>query len=77
MPSVKKEVYVGYIDVNVELEDFDTDELQEELERRSKNSVTNVYVESLLHSIYEKRRNNRDYQQELSALLHETIGRIS
>lgn len=74
MPSV--EVDVGYIDVDVDLEDFDTEDLVEELQRRREHFVLTEYVNHLLSGIYEKRRNNQDYQWELDQLIDQTIGRV-
>lgn len=71
------EVYVGYVDVDIDLEDFDSDELKEELERRGVGFVDNIYVKELLRIIYEKRRNGQDYKYELDTILYETIGRVS
>jgi len=77
MPSINVEAYVGYIDVDVDLEDFDTEDLKEELERRGEEVVSNEYVIDLLKALYEKRRSGQDYTYELDTVLHEAIGRIS
>lgn len=77
MPSINTEVYVGYIDVDVDLEDFETEDLEEELKRRGRKVVSNDYVTELLNSLYEKRRNGLDYKYELDEILDQTIGRIS
>jgi hypothetical protein len=70
------EVYVGnYVDVN--LDDFDTDDLIEELERRNKGmEVASVSGTDLVTAIYLKRRTGQDYQRELDELIYTAIGRI-
>ena len=66
-----------YVEVEVELDDFDTDDLIEELEKRGKGmEVSSRTGTELVSAIYEKRRNGRDYQQELDELIYVAIGRI-
>ena len=76
MASINTEVYVGYIDVDVDLEDFDTEDLIEELERRGHSAADYGYTNTLLRNLYEKRRTGQDYQWELDQIIHETIGRF-
>lgn len=71
MPLVYKEV-----EVEVDLDDFDTDELIEELERRGTGTVEYGNGTEVLQSIYEKRRMNEDYQQELDQLIWLGLGKI-
>ena len=71
MPLVYKEV-----EVEVNLEDFDTDELIEELERRGTGTVDYGNGTEVLQSIYEKRRLGKDYQQELDQLIWLGLGKI-
>jgi len=71
------EVYVGYIDVDVDLEDFDTDDLRDELARRGNEVMSSGYVGDLLRAVYEKRRAGQDYTYELDTLIYEAIGRVS
>jgi len=71
MPLVYKEV-----EVDVDLEDFDTDELIEELERRGTRIVEYGNGAEVLQSIYEKRRLGQDYQQELDQLIWLGLGRF-
>jgi hypothetical protein len=71
MPLVYKEV-----EVEVDLEDFDTDELIEELERRGTGTVDYGNGTEVLQSIYEKRRLGKDYQQELDQLIWLGLGKI-
>lgn len=63
--------------VDVDLEDFDTDDLIEELEKRGKG--LEVAAESgtdLITAIYQKRRLGKDYQRELDELIYMGIGKI-
>lgn len=71
MPLVYKEV-----EVDVDLEDFDTDELIEELERRGSGTIDYGDGKDVLMSIYEKRRLGKDYQQELDQLIYLGLGKI-
>lgn len=71
MPLVYKEV-----EVDIDLEDFDTDELIEELERRGTGTVEYGNGTEVLQAIYEKRRLGRDYQQELDHLIWLGLGKI-
>ena len=71
MPLVYKEV-----EVDIDLEDFDTDELIEELERRGSGTIDYGDGKDILMSIYEKRRVGQDYQQELDQLIWLGLGRV-
>ena len=71
MPLVYKEV-----EVDIDLEDFDTDELIEELERRGTGTVDYGNGTEVLQLIYEKRRLGLDYQQELDQLIWLGLGRV-
>ena len=71
MPYVYKEV-----EVDIDLDDFDTDELVEELERRGSGTVDYGDGKDILMSIYEKRRLGRDYQQELDQLIWLGLGKV-
>ena len=63
--------------VDVDLEDFDTDDLIEELERRGKGiEVGSQSGPELLTAIYLKRRLGQDYQRELDELIYVGIGKI-
>jgi len=64
------------VEVDVDLADFDTDDLIEELESRSANTDGFGYGNGLLSTIYEKRRLGQDYQTELDQLIYRGIGRI-
>jgi len=71
MPYVYKEV-----EVDIDLDDFDTDELIEELERRGTGTVEYGNGTEVLQSIYEKRRLGQDYQQDLDRLIYLGLGKI-
>jgi hypothetical protein len=62
--------------IEIDLEDFDTDELIEELERRGTGTVDYGNGTEVLQSIYEKRRLGKDYQQELDRLIWLGLGKI-
>ena len=69
------------VEVEVELSDFDTDELIEELERRGRDyNTTGVdadEMKALLESIWLKRRlGNHDYQTELDQLIYGVLGHV-
>jgi len=70
-----KTVYTE-VEVDVDLGDFDTDDLIEELE--SCGSATSDFGDGkeLLRVIYEKRRLGQDYQTELEQLIWMGLGKI-
>jgi len=66
-----------YVEVEVDLDDFDTDDLIEELESRGKVlEVASQTGTELITAIYEKRRLGKDYQRELDELIYFGIGKI-
>lgn len=63
--------------VDVDLADFDTDDLIEELEKRGKGiEVGSKTGTELLTAIYEKRRLGQDYQRDLDELIYVGIGKV-
>lgn len=65
------------VEVDVDLEDFDTDELVEELERRGRAAGESEYnVTEILTAIWHKRRLGQEYEQELDNLIYQALGRI-
>lgn len=71
MPTVYKEV-----EVDVELDDFDDEDLIDELERRGLGAEVNASTASeLINAIWHKRRLNQDYEHELDQLLYQVTGR--
>ncbi len=66
-----------YVEVEVDLEDFDTDDLIEELESRGRGlEVGSQTGTELITAIYQKRRLGKDYQRELDELIYLGIGKI-
>lgn len=65
------------VDVDIDMEDFDTDELVSELERRGEaNALIGESPMELLQRIYLKRRTGQAYEQELDDLIYESLGRL-
>ena len=64
------------VEVDVYLSDFETDDLIEELESRGAGATDYGDGKEILQAIYEKRRMNKDYQQELDQLIWLGTGRI-
>ncbi len=67
-------------EVEVDLSEFDTDDLIEELENRGMDYNTK-YVDGeemrvLLETIWQKRRLGKDYQQELDVLIRGVLGKV-
>ena len=65
---------MAYVEVEVDLSDFDTQELLDELESRGEKFSYDG--ETLVRKIYEKRRLNQDYQKQLDELIYSSIGKI-
>ena len=63
------------VEVDVNLSDFETDDLIEELDSRGHSSEFGDGKE-LLQAIYEKRRLRQDYQTELEQLIYIGLGKI-
>ena len=63
------------VEIDVELSDFDTEDLLEELEGRGHPAADIKDGNSLVHLIYEKRRLGKDYQTELDQLIYQVTGR--
>lgn len=70
-----KTVYTE-VEVDVDLSDFDTEDLIEELESRGAGTTDYGDGKELLLSIYEKRRLNQDYQNELDQLIWLGLGKV-
>jgi hypothetical protein len=66
------------VEVDVDLGDFDTDDLIEELESRGELPVDSGYdAKYLLEAIWLKRRMGRtDYQTELDHLIYAGLGKV-
>lgn len=64
-------------EVDVDLDDFDDDDLIDELERRGRGfEVDSQTPTELVTKIWEKRRIGNDYQKELDELIYVTLGRV-
>jgi hypothetical protein len=72
-----KTVYTE-VEVDVDLGEFDTDDLIEELESRGALPVdSNIDAKELLENIWLKRRVGRtDYESELDRLIYAGLGKI-
>ncbi len=64
------------VEVDVNLSDFDTDDLIEELESRGSRITDYGDGKEYLLAVYEKRRLGKDYQQELNQLIYLGLGKI-
>jgi hypothetical protein len=64
------------VEVDVDLSDFDTDDLIEELESRGAGTGEFGDGKELLQVIYENRRLGKDYQTELDQLIWLGLGRV-
>jgi len=65
------------VEVDVDLSDFDTDDLLEELESRGELPTEGGNSKELLEAIWLKRRVGRtDYQTELDQLIYAGLGKI-
>ena len=75
MPTVYTEV-----EVDVDLEDFDDDDLIEELERRGLDMNTKFVdgdqMREILTQIWLNRRTGKDYQRQLDDLIYFGLGKI-
>jgi len=64
------------VEVDVDLSEFDTDDLIEELENRGSAVMDYGDGKELLTAIWLKRRQGQDYQTELNQLIYAGIGKI-
>ena len=64
------------VEVDVDLSDFETDDLIEELESRGAAATDYGDGKDILIAIYEKRRLGQDYQTELEQLIWLGLGRF-
>ncbi len=66
-------------EVEVDLSDFDTDDLVEELENRgydyNTQGVDGDEMREVLEQVWQKRRLGKDYQQELDRLIYGVLGK--
>jgi hypothetical protein len=64
------------VEVDVDLSEFDTDDLLEELESRGSGVMDYGDGKEVLQLIYEKRRLGQDYQTELDQLIWLGLGKV-
>ena len=64
------------VEVDVDLSDFETDDLVEELESRGAGATDYGVGKDVLRLIYEKRRLGQDYQSELDQLIWLGLGKF-
>lgn len=64
------------VEVDVDLSDFETDDLLEELESRDAGVTGYGDGKEVLQVIYEKRRLGQDYQTGLETLIYLGLGKI-
>lgn len=64
------------VEVDVELSEFDTDDLIEELASRGAGTGEYGDGKDILMAIYERRRLGQDYQQQLDQLIWLGLGRF-
>ena len=67
-------------EAEVDLSEFDTDDLLEELESRgvdyNTTGVDGDEARRILERIYHRRRQGQEYQQDISNLIYYVLGRI-
>jgi len=72
MPTIYTEV-----EVDVDLSDFDTDDLVEELENRGSLPVeSNGDAAEIVEAIWLKRRLGKDYHTDIDMLIYRVLGKI-
>lgn len=70
-----KYVYVS-AEVEVDLSEFDTDDLIEELENRGQGDNEPPAYSEMIQKVWMNRRLGKDYQKELDDLIYWTIGKV-
>jgi len=66
------------VEVDVDLSEFDTDDLIEELESRGESlgKTSSANTTELLEKIWILRREGKEYQTELDSLIYSVLGKI-
>ena len=68
------------VDVDIDLDEFDDDELLDELERRgldmNTRSVSGDQMRELLEKIWQNRREGKNYQRELDDIIWYGLGKL-
>jgi predicted Zn-dependent protease with MMP-like domain len=71
-----KTVYTE-VEVDVDISDFDTEDLIEELEERGELPSRGLYTGTeLVEKIWMLRRNGQDYQRQLDDLIYNVTGHV-
>jgi hypothetical protein len=69
-----------YITVDVDLDEFDDDELLDEIKQRNlsiyNDSVYFDQMNEIITAIWQKRREGEEYQKEIDDLIYYGIGKI-
>jgi len=73
--SKYKTIYTE-VEVDVDISEFDSEDLIEELESRGMGFSVPESSKNLLETIWLKRREGRDYQYELDQLIYAGLGKI-
>jgi len=63
-------------EIDVDLSDFDTQDLIDELESRGELPGFNADTDELLNKIFNLRRLGKDYDSVLDAYLYQKLGRV-
>jgi len=63
------------VEVDVDLADFETEDLIDELENRG--HMADTASKEIVEAIYQRRRLELDYQTELNQLIYTVLGKIA
>jgi len=63
------------IEVDVDLTDFETEDLIDELENRG--HMADTTSKEIVESIYQNRRQGKDFSSELDQLIYTVLGKIA
>ena len=68
-----------YVDIDVDMDDFEDDDILEEMERRGLGVAVSSPSDNLelLQLIFQKRRTGQSFEQELDQLIYNGLGRIA
>ena len=63
------------VEVEVDLRDFETEDLIDELENRG--HMPDIDSKEIVEAIYQKRRNGKAFSEELDQLIYTVLGKIA
>ena len=63
------------VEVDVDLADFETEDLIDELENRG--HMADTTSKEIVETIYQNRRNGKDFSHELDQLIYAVLGKIA